>query len=267
MPYEGDYKPKARAYMACTSKRAKAAAAKAAGYDSVEAWEVAWEVARKLYDASRGGNTEDVRRLLAQKAPLEYGKVRHRPYRKSTTRRPAHAGALCGKRRRGEGLRGGGARARAARSLSRYRRLSLARRPSRSLSRHAPLSRTNACTRLLRQGDGYTPLIIAAAEGHESVERLLREAEPSSLTLVEMTALTDVAAFLAEPRRRRRRVREQRERVVRRDQLVGLERHAAGAVNERAESQDRVRDGALGAPLPQRRLRVRLRREGSRHFY
>ena len=87
----------------------------------------------ELYYAANHGNTEDVRRLLAQKAPLEYGKVRHRPYRKSTTHRPAHAGALCGKRRCGEGLRGGGARTRAARSLSRYRRLSLARGPSRSL--------------------------------------------------------------------------------------------------------------------------------------
>ena len=104
---------------------------------------------KELYIAARDGNTEDVRRLLAQKAPLEYKNVRHRPYRKSTTHRPAHAGALCGKRRCGEGLRGGGARTRAARSLSRYRRLSLARRPSRSLSRHAPLSlaqmRARAC--------------------------------------------------------------------------------------------------------------------------
>ena len=104
---------------------------------------------KALYDAARDGKTEDVRRLLAQKAPLEYKGVRHRPYRKSTTHRPAHAGALCGKRRCGEGLRGGGARARAARSLSRYRRLSLARGPSRSLSRHAPLSlaqmRARAC--------------------------------------------------------------------------------------------------------------------------
>ena len=49
----------------------------------------------ELYYAANHGNTEDVRRLLAQKAPLEYGKVRHRPYRKSTTHRPAHAGALC----------------------------------------------------------------------------------------------------------------------------------------------------------------------------
>ena len=95
----------------------------------------------ELYNAAEAGKTEKVRRLLAKKAPLEYSHVRHRPYRKSTTRRPAHAGALCGKRRCGEGLRGGGARTRAARSLSRYRRLSLARGPSRSLSRHAPLSK------------------------------------------------------------------------------------------------------------------------------
>ena len=73
-------------------------------------------------------------------------------------------------------MRGGGARARAARSLSRYRRLSLARGPSRSLSRPAPLSRTNACTRLLRQDYGKTPLMIAAYNGHEAIVRLLLEA-------------------------------------------------------------------------------------------
>ena len=36
----------------------------------------------ELYNAARDGKTEEVRRLLAQKAPLEYkGGVRHRPYR------------------------------------------------------------------------------------------------------------------------------------------------------------------------------------------
>ena len=45
------------------------------------------------YKLARAGKTKEVRRLLAQKAPLEY-KVRHRPYRKSTTRRPAHALSL-----------------------------------------------------------------------------------------------------------------------------------------------------------------------------
>ena len=39
---------------------------------------------RALYDAAvhrglRDGKTEDVRRLLAQKAPLEWKNVRHRP--------------------------------------------------------------------------------------------------------------------------------------------------------------------------------------------
>ena len=132
---------------------------------------------KELFNAAANGKTEEVRRLLAQKAPLEYKNVRHRHYRKSTTHRPAHALSLsCGKRRCGEGLRGGGARARAARSLSRYRRLSLARRPSRSLSRRAPLSRTNACTRLLRQFYGDTPLRIAAMSGHDAVVRLLLEA-------------------------------------------------------------------------------------------
>ena len=112
-----------------------------------------WDPAFELYIAARDGQTEDVRRLLAQKAPIEWNHVRHRPYRKSTTHHPAHALSLsCGKRRCGEGLRGGGARTRAARSLSRYRRLSLARRPSRSLSRHAPLSRTNACNALAAAG-------------------------------------------------------------------------------------------------------------------
>ena len=33
----------------------------------------------KLYWAARDGKTEDVRRLLAEKAPLEYKDVRHHP--------------------------------------------------------------------------------------------------------------------------------------------------------------------------------------------
>ena len=48
----------------------------------------------KLYRAAQNGKTEDVRRLLAKKAPLEWNHVRHRPYRKSTTHRPAHALSL-----------------------------------------------------------------------------------------------------------------------------------------------------------------------------
>ena len=50
---------------------------------------------KELYIAARDGKTEEVRRLLAKKAPLEWKGVRHRPYRKSTTRRPAHALSLC----------------------------------------------------------------------------------------------------------------------------------------------------------------------------
>ena len=80
--------------------------------EKVAAEKVAWMAGSELYSAARDGKTEEVRRLLAKKAPLEWNHVRHRPYRKSTTRRPAHAGALCGKRRCGEGLRGGAARAR-----------------------------------------------------------------------------------------------------------------------------------------------------------
>ena len=47
----------------------------------------------ELYNAARDGKTEDVRRLLAQKAPLEWKAVRHRPPQR-TTRRPAHALSL-----------------------------------------------------------------------------------------------------------------------------------------------------------------------------
>ena len=107
----------------------------------------------ELYYAAFSGNTEDVRRLLAQKAPLEYKDghhVRHRPYRKSTTHRPAHAGALCGKRRRGEGLRGGAGR---PLPLPLPPPLSLARGPSRSLSRPAPLSLSHKCVHALAAAD------------------------------------------------------------------------------------------------------------------
>ena len=38
---------------------------------------------QKLWLAAANGETEDVRRLLAEKAPLEYDGVRHRPYRKA----------------------------------------------------------------------------------------------------------------------------------------------------------------------------------------
>ena len=44
----------------------------------------------ELFNAAAHGKTEDVRRLLAEKAPIEYKNVRHCP-QKSTTRRPAHA--------------------------------------------------------------------------------------------------------------------------------------------------------------------------------
>ena len=56
----------------------------------------------KLFDAARDGKTEEVRRLLAEKAPLEWkNPVRHHPLQR-TTRRPAHALSVCGKRRRAE---------------------------------------------------------------------------------------------------------------------------------------------------------------------
>ena len=41
----------------------------------------------KLYDAAADGNTEDVRRLLAEKEPLEYKNVRHCPPRSYTLSR------------------------------------------------------------------------------------------------------------------------------------------------------------------------------------
>ena len=46
-----------------------------------------------LYIAAVDGKTEDVRRLLAEKVPLEWKEVRHRPPQR-TTRRPAHALSL-----------------------------------------------------------------------------------------------------------------------------------------------------------------------------
>ena len=47
----------------------------------------------ELYDAAVLGNTEDVRRLLAQKAPVEYKDVRHHPPQ-STTHPPPGTRAL-----------------------------------------------------------------------------------------------------------------------------------------------------------------------------
>ena len=96
---------------------------------------------KALYNAASAGKTADVRRLLKKKAPLEYkSEVRHRPYRKSTTRRPAYALSLWQKAaRRGLERR---RRTRAGRPLplplppplSRARSLSLALTPCASLS-------------------------------------------------------------------------------------------------------------------------------------
>ena len=47
----------------------------------------------KLYDAAADGKTEDVRRLLAEKVPIEYKNVRHCPPRKAILSR-AHTRAL-----------------------------------------------------------------------------------------------------------------------------------------------------------------------------
>ena len=168
------------------------------------------ESGRGAVQRARDGKTEDVRRLLAQKAPLEWSMCAT-ALPQSTTRRPAHALSLCGKRRCGEGLRGGGARARAARS-SPATAASLSRAVPLARSRHAPLSlaqmRARACCgrtgawglayRLSScggerprgdraaaargrggqggEGEPAHAFINAAHNGHEAIVRLLLEA-------------------------------------------------------------------------------------------
>ena len=117
------------------------------------------DLGKDLYDAVRNGNGARAAAPRAQKAPLSRKLGRGHATEHYSNPRPAHALSLslCGKKRRGEGLE----RRRRTRAtplpLSPLRRLSLARGPSRSLSRRAPLSHKQMLAmRLLRQNLGGT---------------------------------------------------------------------------------------------------------------